>query len=69
MKQKCQLQMGIVKYKNAATPLSTLGINTTCQDFQMSTANVLSVEIPDVYLRSKSKIKHMLLLQIFVCDW
>ena len=36
MKQKCQLQMGIVKYKNAATPLSTSGINTMCQHFQMS---------------------------------
>ena len=35
MKQKCQLQMGIVKYKNAATPLSTSGINTTRQHFQM----------------------------------
>ena len=29
MKQKCQLQMGIVKNKNVAMPLSTLGINTT----------------------------------------
>ena len=35
MKQKCQLQMGIVKCKNAATPLSTLGINTKHQHFQM----------------------------------
>ena len=35
MKQKCQLQTGIVKYENAATPLSTSGINTTHQHFQM----------------------------------
>ena len=35
MKQKCQIQMGIVKCKNAATPLSTLGINTTYPHFQM----------------------------------
>ena len=35
MKQKCQIQMGIVKCKNAATPLSISGINTTRQHFQM----------------------------------
>ena len=35
MKQKSQIQMGIVKCKNAATPLSTSGINTTHQHFQM----------------------------------
>ena len=35
MKQKCQLQMGIAQYKNAATPLRTRGINTTHQHFQM----------------------------------
>ena len=29
MKQKCQLQMGIALYKNAATPLKIKGINTT----------------------------------------
>ena len=29
MKQKCQLQTGIAHYKNAATPLRTIGINTT----------------------------------------
>ena len=31
MKQKCQLQIGVTQYKNAATPLSTSGINTTSQ--------------------------------------
>ena len=35
MKQKCQLQMGISQYKNVATPLSTIGKNTTHQHFQM----------------------------------
>ena len=35
IKQKCQLQMGIVKYKNVAMPLSTLGINTTHQHYQI----------------------------------
>ena len=35
IKQKCQIQMGVVNYKNVATPLSTLGINTTRQHFQM----------------------------------
>jgi len=33
------------------------------------TANVLSVEIADVYLRSQSKNKYLLILQIFKCDW
>ena len=35
MKQKCQIQMGVVQYKNAATPLRTKGINTTHKHFQM----------------------------------
>ena len=35
MKQKCQIQMGVGLYKNAATPLRTRGINTTHQHFQM----------------------------------
>ena len=36
MKQKLQLQMGmgIAWYKNAATPLATIGIDTTQQHFQ-----------------------------------
>ena len=37
-------------------------------DFGLCTANVLSVEIADVYLRSKSKNKHFLIPQIIVCD-
>ena len=35
MKQKCQIQMGVGQYQNAATPLRTKGINTTHQHFQM----------------------------------
>ena len=35
MKQKCQIQMGTAQYKNVAIPLSTWGINTTHQQFQM----------------------------------
>ena len=35
IKQKCQIQMGIAQYKNAATPLRIRGINTTHQHFQM----------------------------------
>ena len=35
MKQKWQIQIGIAQYKNVATPLSILGINTTRQHFQM----------------------------------
>ena len=33
MKQKCQIQMGIVQYENVATTLSNKGINTTHQHF------------------------------------
>ena len=35
MKQKFQLQMGIARYRNVTTPLSTKVINTTYQHFQM----------------------------------
>ena len=35
MKQKFQLQMGIARYRNVITPLSTKDINTTHQHFQM----------------------------------
>ena len=35
MKQKCQLQMGISQYENVATPLISIGNNTTHQHFQM----------------------------------
>ena len=35
IKQKCQIQMGVGQYKNAATPLRTKGIYTTHQHFQM----------------------------------
>ena len=35
MKQNGQLDMGIVKYKSTAMPLSISGINTTYQHFQM----------------------------------
>ena len=35
MKQKFKIQMGIAQYKNAATPLATIVIDTTQQHFQM----------------------------------
>ena len=35
MKQKHHLQIGVTQHKNAATLLSTSGINTTRQQFQM----------------------------------
>ena len=41
MKQRCQLQMGIAQYKNAAMPLKTKGINTTHQHFQMRYMNLI----------------------------
>ena len=35
MKQKFQIQIGIAQYRNTATPLATIGIDTTQQHFQM----------------------------------
>ena len=35
MKQKCQVQMAIAQYKNAAKPFITRGNYTTNQHFQM----------------------------------
>ena len=35
MKQKCQIQIGIKQYKNAATLLRTVGIYTTHHHFHM----------------------------------
>ena len=49
MKQKCQILMGIVKYKNTAAPLCTSGINTTHQHFKMS-SKVTSQSINTIYL-------------------
>ena len=34
MKQKCQLQIGVAQYEKATMPISTRGINSTCQQFQ-----------------------------------
>ena len=42
--------------------------NRTNFNSQVHTANVLSVEIADICLQSQSKNKHLLVLQIFVCD-
>ena len=42
MKQKCQLQMGIAQYENAATPLKTRGIDTT--HFQMRYITLFQVK-------------------------
>ena len=44
MKQKWQSQIGIAHYKNAATPLSILGINTTHQHFQMTYATLFQLK-------------------------
>ena len=53
MKQKGQLQMGILKYENAATPLSTSGINTTHQHFQMRYITLLQLKGLKSYQLSK----------------
>ena len=55
IKQKCQLQMGIVKYENAATPLSTLGINNTHQHFQMRYITLFQLKGLKSYKPSKFK--------------
>ena len=36
MKQKCQLQMGIAQYKNAATPLRTKALSNEVHNFDLS---------------------------------
>ena len=35
MKENCQLQIGVMQYKNAAMALRNSGIDTTSQHFQM----------------------------------
>ena len=40
MEQKCHFRVGFTQHKNAATPLSTLDINTTRQYFQMKYMNL-----------------------------
>ena len=39
--KKFQIQMGIAQYKNAATPLATIGINTTQQPFSNEVCNFI----------------------------
>ena len=53
----------VAEKKNTIGLRNPRGIKT-----MMYTANVLPVEKTDVYLQSKSKDKHLLILQIFVCD-
>ena len=55
MKQKCQVQMVIVQYKNAATPLITRGINTTYQHFQMRCIALIYLKGLKSYQPSNSK--------------
>ena len=38
---KCQIQMGVAQYENVATPLSTRGIDTTLQHFQVEISKKL----------------------------
>ena len=52
-KQKCQIQMGMMKPKNVATPLSTLGINTTHQHFQMRYITLFQLKELKSYQLSK----------------
>ena len=41
MKQKCQIQIGVGQYKNAATPLRTGGINITHQHLSQGAQKLL----------------------------
>ena len=45
MKQKCQLQMSVAQYENAATPLRIREINTTHQHFQMRYITLFSSRV------------------------
>ena len=62
MKQKCQLQIGITQYGNAATSLSTSGIKTTRQNFQMSYITLFSSRSSKV-IGQNENIKYILLLK------
>ena len=62
MRQKCQLQIGITQYGNAATSLSTSGIKTTRQNFQMSYITLFSSRSSKVIGQSEN-VKYVLLLK------
>ena len=44
MKQKCQLQEGTARYRNVTTLLSSKGIDTTHQHFQMRYATLFQLQ-------------------------
>ena len=51
--------MGIVQYKNAATPLITRGINTTHQHFQMRYVTLFLLKgLKSYQLNQKCKVSH-----------
>ena len=57
--------MGIMKYKNAAMPLSTSDINTTHQHFQMRYITLLLLKVLKSY-QSKSKHEVYFTKEIYV---
>ena len=57
MKQKCQIQIGIAQFKNAATPLTTRGIDTTQQHFQMRYVTLLQLKRLKSYQPSNFKFE------------
>ena len=55
MKQKFKIQMGIAQYKNAATPLTTRGIDTKYQHFQMRIVSLFELKRLKSYQPSNFK--------------
>ena len=64
MKQKCQLQIGVTQYENAAMALSTSGINTTRQHFQMKYITLFQLKKLKSY-QPKYKCKIYLTKEIY----
>ena len=64
MKQKCKLQIGVAQYENAASLLSTSGINTKHQHFQMRYITLLYLKVLKIY-KSKSKCNVYLTKEIY----
>ena len=70
MKQKCQIQMGVGRYKNEATLLRTSGINATQQQFQMKCTTLIYLKGLKTYQPSYSKCVtpyEIMLKHIFMC--
>ena len=60
IKQKCQIQIDVIQCKSTAMPLSTRGINTTRQHFQMRYITWFYLKWLKSYQLSKFKCANLL---------